>query len=62
MEKPEVTFTSENGNVFNLTAIARKALKAAGKHEDAREILRAVTKAEPYAEALEILGRYVEFD
>lgn len=60
--KPRVTFSGENGNVFNLIAIARRALKAAGKHEEAREILGAVTKAGSYHEALRILGEYVDFD
>ena len=61
-DKPRVTFSGENGNIFNLIAIARRGLKAAGKHEEASEILGAVTKAGSYDEALRILGAYVDFD
>ncbi|MEX2443120.1 MAG: hypothetical protein WD492_05925 [Alkalispirochaeta sp.] len=61
-EKPHVTFTGENGNIFSLVALVRRALKTAGKTQEVREVLPAVTSARSYAEALEILGEYVEFD
>ena len=61
-DKPHVTFSGENGNVFNLIAIARKALKAAGKHKEAKEVFAAVTKAGSYEEALRVLGEYVDFE
>ena len=61
-DKPRVTFSGENGNVFNLIAVARRALREAGKHQEAAEILGAVTKAGSYEEALRILGEYVDFD
>ncbi|MEX2445186.1 MAG: hypothetical protein WD492_16400 [Alkalispirochaeta sp.] len=60
--KPHVTFTGENGNIFNLVALVRRVLKAAGKMQEGQEVLPAVTSAGSYAEALEILGKYMEFD
>lgn len=60
--KPHVSFSGENGNVFNLIAIARRALKQAGHHDEAKTLFAEVTAASTYAEALEILGTYVEFD
>lgn len=62
VDRPKVTFTGEDGNIFNLIAIARRALKAAGKRTEADEILVAVKKAGSYQEALRIVGEYVEFE
>ncbi|MFP4409459.1 MAG: hypothetical protein ACLFPW_13140 [Spirochaetaceae bacterium] len=61
-DKPRVAFSGENGTIFNLIAIARKALKAAGKHKEAEEIFGAVTKTISYDEALRILGTYVDYE
>lgn len=61
-EKPSVTFSGENGNIFNLVAITRRALISAGQRDKAKAILAEVTKAGSYEEAIEILGRYVDFD
>lgn len=61
-DRPKVSFSGENGNIFNLIAIARTALRAHGKGEEAKEIFSAVTRAQSYEEALEILGKYVDFE
>ena len=60
--RPTVTFTGQDGNIFNLAAITRRALIDAGQQEKAKTVLQAISKAESYQEALEILGRYVDFD
>lgn len=58
--KPEVTFTGENGNVFNLLAIARKALEREGLNNEAKEMFERVFKSKSYNDALAIMGEYVE--
>jgi hypothetical protein len=58
--KPTCTFTGQNGNVFNLIAIATRALKNAGEDVAAREMQDRVIKASSYDEALVIMMDYVD--
>lgn len=52
--------TGEDGNIFNLTSIASKALKKYGMKEQSKEMINKVFKAESYEEALMIIDEYVE--
>lgn len=58
--KPVVQLIGQDGNVFNLVGICSRALKKAGRHEEARTMQERVFKAGSYTEALAIMGEYVE--
>lgn len=59
-EKPAVTLIGEDGNIFNLVGIASKALKKAGKPEQAKEMTAKVFASDSYDEALTIIGQYCD--
>lgn len=58
--KPTVTFTGENGNIYNLLGIASRALKKVSQRDKATEMRSRVTKSKSYDEALLIIMEYVE--
>ena len=58
--KPVVQLTGEDGNVFNLIGICSRALKKAGRVEEARLMQQRLFQAASYGEALAIMGEYVE--
>jgi len=63
MAKPKATLIGENGNVFNLMAIASKSLRRAGMNDKAKEMqTKITTTAKSYEEALSIIGKYVEIE
>ena len=60
--KPVVQLTGEDGNVFNLVGICSRALKKAGRLEEAKAMQERVFQAGSYGEALAILSEYVEIE
>ena len=59
--KPECKLVGQDGNIFNLGAIAARALKKAGQHVEAKEMVnRIFSKAGDYDEALSIIQEYVD--
>ena len=58
--KPVVQLTGQDGNVFNLIGICSRALRKAGRVEEARLMQQRVFQAGSYGEALAIMGEYVE--
>jgi hypothetical protein len=61
MKKPEAKLIGENGNIFNLMGIARRALLKAGQDKQAAEMTERIkSTAESYDEALAIIWEYVE--
>lgn len=58
--KPVCKLVGEDGNIFNLLGIARRALTRAGLREQADEMIDRATKAESYDKALQIIMEYVE--
>jgi hypothetical protein len=58
--KPKVRLTGQDGNVFNLIGICSRALKKAGRLEEARAMQERVFSCGSYEEALVIMGEYVE--
>jgi len=58
--KPVVQLVGQNGNVFNLVGICSRALKKAGKPEEAKAMQQRVFGCGSYEEALAIMGEYVE--
>lgn len=59
-EKPKVRLTGEDGNVFVLMGICRKALKRAGQDDKVSEMTDRVSKSKSYHEALNIMGEYCQ--
>lgn len=59
-KKPVVQLVGQDGNVFNLIGICSRALKKAGRVEEARLMQLRVFQAGSYGEALSIMGEYVE--
>lgn len=61
--KPTVKLVGENGNIFNLMGIAKRALCNAGKKGQADEMCnRILHGAQSYNEALVIIMEYVEVE
>jgi hypothetical protein len=62
MGKPKAKVIGENGNVFNILAIASLALKHGGERDLAAEMRERVFEAKSYDESLSIMQEYVEFE
>lgn len=63
IEKPECKLIGENGNIFNLIALASRCLTEHNMKEQAEEMKRRIIEKEEahsYEEALNIIGEYVE--
>jgi len=60
-DKPVAPLIGANGNIFNLMAIARRALLDNGQLEESRSMLSEVQKSSTYYEGLNIIGKYVLF-
>ena len=61
MEKPIAKVVGENGNVFNLIAVCRRALYKAGKQESFEKMQeRIFSEAKSYEESLRIMSEYCE--
>lgn len=61
--KPECQLIGQDGNIFNLIAIARRTLKEHGLNEQAEEMYSRIVgkgEADSYGAALNIIGEYVE--
>ena len=58
--KPRCKLIGENGNIFNLMAIASKALKKVGMEKESKEMISEVMASENYFEAIAIISQYVE--
>jgi hypothetical protein len=58
--KPSVQLTGEDGNIFNLVGIARRALKRNGLQEKAEEMANRVFQSDSYESALRIISEYCD--
>ena len=59
-KKPKCKLVGQNGNIFNLGGIASQALKKAGQHKAAKEMVNKMFGAGSYSEALNIISEYVD--
>lgn len=57
-----VKLTGEDGNIFNLVGIARRALRRAGYKEEAAELVEKLPQCQSYTAALALLQEYVEVE
>ena len=60
MKKPVAYLIGEDGNIFNLIAIASKSLKKANMPDRANEMRDRVLNSKNYSDALSIIMEYVE--
>ena len=58
-DKPDCPLIGADGNIFNLMGIASRTLKQHGMQEQSKEMLERVQQSGNYAEALNIIGEYV---
>lgn len=57
--KPDCPLIGQDGNIFNLVGIASRTLKRNGLSAEAAEMTEKVFNGGSYAEALDIIGEYV---
>lgn len=62
MMKPKCKLVGQDGNIFNLTRIASRALKEVGLEEEVAEMVDKITKSKSYDAALRIILEYVEVE
>lgn len=61
--EPTAKLVGENGNIFNLMAIAKRALCEVGKQEKSVQMYKKIIyEAKSYEEALNIISDYVEVE
>ncbi|GAB6152583.1 hypothetical protein JCM17380_13330 [Desulfosporosinus burensis] len=60
-DKPIALLIRANQNIFNLMAIARRALLANGQLEQSKRMVLEVQQSNTYHEGLNIIGKYVLF-
>ena len=58
-QKPDCPLIGQDGNIFGLVGIAARTLRENGMREEATEMTKRVTSSGSYAEALSIIGEYV---
>lgn len=58
--KPVVKLLGTDGNIFSILGACSKALKRAGKINEANEMFEKATKAGGYHEAIAICMQYVD--
>ena len=57
--KPDCRLIGENGNIFNLMAIASRTLRNCGMADEAKEMRERIMSSDSYEEALCVIGDYV---
>ena len=58
-KKPDCPLIGQDGNIFNLLGIAMRTLKRNNMHSEAQEMQSRVLSSGSYADALCIIGDYV---
>jgi uncharacterized Zn finger protein len=58
--KPQVKLIGEDGNIFNLIAIATRELKRNGRRDQADELQSRLFSCGSYEEALSLIEEYCE--
>lgn len=62
VDKPAVRVTGEDGNVFNILGVCRRALRQAGQEDQIALMTERVTKSSSYVEALAVMQEFVIFE
>lgn len=61
-EKPVCKLVGEDGNVFNIIALVRRALRNAGQKDAAEEFVRRAFACGSYDEVLTLVVAYVDIE
>ncbi|SDX94359.1 hypothetical protein [Thermoactinomyces sp. DSM 45892] len=61
-DKPTVRLLGQDGNIYNLMVIARRALREANMDEQVVSMIEEVENSDSYNQALSIIGKYVEIE
>lgn len=61
-EKPICKLIGEDGNVFNIIALVRRALRKAGQNDTAEEFARRAFACQSYDEVLVLVVAYVDVE
>ena len=59
-DKPKCKLIGQNGNVFNIIGLVKKALKDSGQSDKAKEFVNRAFSAGSYDEVLNMADDYVE--
>lgn len=59
-KKIKVKLIGQDGNIFNLMAITRRALIKDGQEENAEKMIKEIENSESYDEAIYIITKYVD--
>ena len=59
-DKPKCRLVGQDGNVFNVIGLVKKALKESGQSDKASEFVTKAFSAKSYDEVLNMAGEYVE--
>jgi hypothetical protein len=59
-QKPKVKLTGQDGNVFNLLGICKRALERANLREESKQLTQRVFNCSSYGETLVIMEEYCE--
>lgn len=60
-EKPKAKLIGQDGNIFNLMAIAARAMRKA-ESDKVDQMINEVTNSNSYDEALRAIARYVDIE
>ena len=60
--KPKCKLTGQDGNIFNLMAVVKKALVDAGQRDKVQPMIDEVTSSKSYDEALSKFFKYVDVE
>lgn len=61
-QKPIAKLIGENGNIFNIIALASQALRSSGQKEQINKMEKEVMSCLNYTQALAIISEYVEIE
>jgi len=61
-ERLRVVLSGENGNVFNLIGVVRRALVRVGREEEADEMVKRAHSSDSYQEVLQLFREYVDIE
>ena len=61
-KKPKVKLSGEDGNVFNLIGICKRALVNIGEREIANKMVIECVSSGSYEEALGVMSKYVDVE
>jgi hypothetical protein len=61
-ERPVCQLVGEDGNVFNIIALVRRALREAGQMDAAEEFVRRAYACQSYEDVLALVVAYVDVE